>query len=354
MFSPLKLALACAGLGLALFAGSGQAADFVDVLDLPAQPSELAGKSPLTGVARAGERLVVVGQRGHILYSDDQGRTWTQARVPVSSDLTAVTFPTARQGWGVGHDGVVLHSDDGGASWTRQLDGRQIGQLMLDHFQAQPAEADAAALDNAQRMLREGADKPFLDVWFKDAQQGFVVGAFNLILRTEDGGRHWTPWSQRVDNPQALHLTAIAAVGEELFIAGEQGLLLKLDVARQRFVALQSPYAGTFFGLLGKPGLILAYGLRGHVVRSLDGGAHWSEVNSGLSSSITAGSFGEQGQLLLFSQAGQSLLSDDAGASFQALPLTARTPIAGALAEHDQLLLVGSRGLRLQALPPTR
>ncbi|HCS42534.1 MAG TPA: glycosyl hydrolase, partial [Pseudomonas sp.] len=40
--------------------GLTQAAGYVDVLDLPAKTSALAVRSPLLGVARAGERLVAV------------------------------------------------------------------------------------------------------------------------------------------------------------------------------------------------------------------------------------------------------------------------------------------------------
>src|SRR5213080_621401 len=102
---------------LTLWLGVAQAADYVDVLDLPSKPSALAVRSPLLGMARAGDRLVTVGQRGHILYSDDSGKNWQQASVPVSCDLTAVYFPSAKQGWAVGNDGVVLHSSDAGVTW---------------------------------------------------------------------------------------------------------------------------------------------------------------------------------------------------------------------------------------------
>lgn len=351
---PFKPGLACAALGLALLAGSACADGFVDVLDLPSQRSELALGSPLAAITRAGQRLVVVGQRGHILYSDDNGLAWQQAQVPVSSDLTAVRFPTPEQGWAVGHDGVVLHSADGGVTWVRQLDGRRIGQLMLDFYAANPQPDNAPLLEQARRMQEEGADKPFLDLWFRDAREGFVVGAFDLILHTADGGLSWTPWNHRIDNPQALHLTAIAAVGEDLFIVGEQGLLLKLDRQRQRFVALDSPYPGTFFGIVGKPGLLFAYGLRGHAVRSVDGGAHWALVSTGLPVSLTAASFAADGRLYLFSQSGQGLVSGDDGASFAPLALAQRTPVSAALAGSDSLLLVGSRGLQRNELPAAR
>lgn len=101
-FKTLAPLICCALLMQSAGVTAGQATDYVDVLDLPAKASALAQRSPLLDLARAGSRLVAVGQRGHILYSDDEGGRWQQARVPVSSDLNAVTFPTPEQGWAVG------------------------------------------------------------------------------------------------------------------------------------------------------------------------------------------------------------------------------------------------------------
>ncbi|MNF54314.1 Ycf48-like protein precursor [compost metagenome] len=350
-----KCALLALGIALGSLQGMAQAATFVDVLDLPARSSELASRSPLRDVARAGDRLVAVGLRGHILYSEDAGKSWQQASVPVSSDLNAVHFPAAKQGWAVGNDGVVLHSRDGGASWEKQLDGRQIGELVLAHYQAlASAEPDneqwAQFVAEGQRLVDEGADKPFLDVWFVDAQRGYAVGVFNLILRTLDGGRTWSPMQDRTDNPQSLHLNTIAAVGNELYVAGEQGLLLKWDAVEQRFAALPSPYQGTWFGLIGKPGELLAYGLRGHVFRSTDGGQSWSQVDTGLPVSITAATLDEAGRFWLFSQAGHNLLGQDGGSRFKVVPRENLAPVTGAATDSaGSLVLVGERGVR--ALP---
>ena len=38
------------------------------------------------------ERLVAVGERGHILISTDNGASWRQVEVPTRAMLTAVTF----------------------------------------------------------------------------------------------------------------------------------------------------------------------------------------------------------------------------------------------------------------------
>ncbi len=250
---------------------------FRDVLDTPAQQSALAARGLLAGLARAGQRLVAVGQRGHVLASDDGGRTWAQARVPVSSDLVAVHFPTPSDGWAVGHDGVVLRSADGGRTWSRQLDGRALGELLVAAY---TKSGDAKWIAEGKRFAAQGAENPLLDAWFDDARRGHVVGAFGLVLRTDDGGRSWEPLLHAAENPKGLHLYAVRRVGESLFVAGEQGTLLKWDGSR--FAALASPYAGTLFGLVGNERAVLAHGLRGSVVRSTDGGRTWAMVASGV------------------------------------------------------------------------
>ena len=244
--SALALALAATLSAPAIGAG------FVDPLDAPATQSPLAARSLLQGVAKAGSRLVAVGQRGHVVYSTDSGASWKQASVPVSSDLTAVFFVDDKQGWAVGHDGVILHTADGGEKWALQLSGRTANDLLVAAMErkvaAEPASEDAKKLlAEAQRYKEQGADKPFLDVWFADAQNGYVVGAYNLIFRTRDGGKTWEPWFDRTDNPKFFNFYAIRPAAGELFIAGEGGLVLKLDGAAQRFRALDGPLQRQLF-----------------------------------------------------------------------------------------------------------
>ena len=315
---------------LAALHGAAQAAPFTDVLDLPAMPSALAATSALRDVAMAGERLVAVGPRGHILYSDDHGLHWQQAQVPVSADLNAVSFATAELGWAVGHDGVVLHSRDGGVHWQKQLDGRLL----------------------AEQLPGTGSDNALLDVWFSDALHGYAVGVFNLLLRTVDGGEHWLPWLDHSDNPQGLHLTSLAPVADQLYITGEQGLLLKLN--GERFTRVDTPYAGTLFGAVGKPGVLLVYGLRGHAYRSTDGGRQWQPVTTGVNTSLTAAGVDRDGHLWLASQAGDLLFSQDDGASFHPVSQSGRGPVTALTTDAATgLVLVGERGVRTQVATPT-
>lgn len=325
-------------------------AEFVDVLDLPARTSELAAHAPLTDVTRAGARLVAAGQRGHILHSDDAGQHWQQAAVPVSSDLNALYFANAEQGWAVGHDGVILHSSDGGRSWNKQLDGRQIGPLLQEHYSrllaAEPDREEwQLRLADAERLVLEGADKPLLDVWFANPQEGYAIGVFGLILRTEDGGQHWQPFAEHTENPQSLHLNAITAAAGVPYIVGEQGLLLKWDGSH--FAALQSPYPGSFFGAVGDSAALLVHGLRGHVFASGDGGTSWTRLSSGVQASITSSSQDSAGRFYLFSQTGQVLRMATSATAPEVLALAEPNPISAAtFAANGTLVTVGPRGVR--------
>ena len=317
---------------------------FVDPLDEPSAPSALPARRLLNAVAVAGARLVAAGQRGHIVWSDDHGKTWTQASVPVSSDLTALSFPTPERGWAVGHDGVVLATLDGGQTWTRSLDGRRLSALV--GAAAQAAGISGAVREQLSFLEKQGADLPLLDVWFDDEKNGWAVGAFDLILRTVDGGASWTPWLDRIDNPKALHLYSIRRAGGALWIAGEQGLLLRLDA--DRFVRCPTPYQGSFFGVTGASEAVLVYGLRGNLFRSTDRGASWRKVETGLEVALTGGTSSPDGTLLLASAAGQVLVSSDGGASFARLPKARPLPTSAVAGDGSRAVLVGMLGARVE------
>ena len=107
---------------------------------------------------------------------------------------------------------------------------------------------------------------------------------------------------------------------------------------------MQTPYQGSFFGVLGKPGEVLVYGLRGNVLRSIDGGQNWTALDSGLRISITAGLIDKRGDYRLFTLGGQMLVSQGTGAQLHLVQKPVPTPVAGATEASDGSLVVG--GLR--------
>lgn len=346
-FAAAAMAATAAAIG-AVAAATAPATAAADVLKTPAAASALAQRALINGLAKAGSRLVAVGQRGHILYSDNGGQSWNQAKVPVSSDLTAVSFPSAQQGWAVGHDGVVLHTQDGGANWTLQLDGSAAAQAVLAHLTTQGA--DGRALEDARRLVEQGPDKPFLDVWFEDDARGFVVGAFGLIFQTIDGGKNWLPAQASVDNPRGFHLNAIRPSGGATYIVGEQGMVLRRAPGAARFTPVNVAYKGSFFGVTGNDDAVMVYGLRGNAYRSADQGATWQKIETGLQAGLTAATVNGK-QFTLVSQGGQVLLSEDSGATFSKVAGARPGPVSAALVlDKDNMLLGGARGLRAQSL----
>ena len=345
-----QLLSASAGLGACVLAQRTHAqanateAALPAVLARPAMASPLAAGGALLAATRAGRRLVVGGERGTILYSDSAGQKWTQAQVPVQVTITSLVFANEQEGWAAGHFGAVLRTTDAGQSWRLALDGARAAQTLLEGAQ------DETQRQAAQRKINEGPDKPFLDIALAGGRL-LAVGAYGLAVETSDG-KTFRSLAARMPNPRQLHLYALYAAGERVFAVGEQGLVLRSADAGASFVALTSPYKGSFFGvlLLGQEA-VLAYGLRGNIWRSTDNGTTWAQVANPLPVSIGAGTLLADGTVLLLAQNGDVLLSRDQGLSFARQPAAPPLPATAlALAEPGQLLLTSLRGVKRQAL----
>lgn len=321
-----------------------------DALARPAIDSPRAAQSVMLAIARTQSRLIAVGERGIVVYSDNGGKTWQQAKVPVAVSLTNVYFADEKNGWIVGHAGVVLNSTDGGETWALQLDGRRAADLVLKAAQAKAvdgSEVSVRRLADAQRLVDDGPDKPFLTVYFETTKRGFIGGAFGLLLATDDGGVSWYPVSDRLDNPGGKHLYDIRRVGAAIYIVGEQGAVFRSTDHGLTFTTITTPYKGTFFGVTeaAAGGSVLLYGLRGNVLRSENGLQAWTHSESRTSNSISAGLLATDGSLILVDETGQVLRSTDDGRSFTSVALTGTMPFTGIIQKSDgEFVLSGARG----------
>ena len=312
---------------------------------VPAQPQ----RTMLLGLARAGSRLVAVGEHGGVALSDDNGTSWRSAAVvPVDATLTAVRFANARVGWAVGHLGVVLRTEDGGEHWSRQLDGITLANLAVAQAKASDQGNSREITADAQRLVEDGPDKPWLDLLVDDEQQVTLVGAFNLALRSDDGGQHWRVVSQQFTNPNRLHWYGITRVGGRQVSVGEQALMAAQTDAKADapLKAIKPPYDGSLFGVLatGEQSL-LVYGLRGHAFVSNDGGASWqrSQLGGG-GASLNAGLRLADGRIALADQAGNLFISADGGARFERVPFDWGAPLTGIAEAADGSLVLSSLG----------
>lgn len=231
----LRTAMASAILCVGATVSSPLLAEVTDPTTV-AQPAEIlpfAVKSQLLDITAAGSRLVVVGDRGHVLTSDDKGDTWTQQNVPARQMLISVDFADSKNGWAVGHDSIILHTTDGGESWEVQNFDPETGQ-------------------------------PLYDVLALSSTDAWAIGSFGKFFRTTDGGETWEKQEVGITEP-GVHLISITQLPSgTLVVAGEAGMVAHSSDNGETWNLGQTAYAGSYFGVLpmGNNGVML-YGLRG-------------------------------------------------------------------------------------------
>ncbi len=278
-------------------------------------PSPLAIQSLLLDGVTIGKRAIVVGERGHILISDSPDTQWVQQQTPTQATLTGIYFANPQLGWAVGHDAIILRTQDGGHNW--------------------------------QRVYYDPDDeRPLLDVWFKDKQYGFAIGAYGLFLETQDGGDQWSP---RQIIEEDFHFNHIShAANGKLYIAAEAGNIYRSDDQGQTWLALPSPYHGSFFGSLPfADDSLLLFGLRGQLYRSENNGDHWQKIATNTEASLTEARILMDNRIIIVGLAGTVLLSHDQGQRFTQYPQADRQGLSQVLQTSDaRIILIGEAGVK--------
>ena len=293
------------------------------------------------------QKLVAVGIRGHILLSDDLGKSWRQAEsVPTRSALTSVDFVDAQHGWAVGHDSVILKTEDGGINWSLQY-------------------------EDIER------EQPLLDVVFTSVSKGVAIGAYGLYLVTADGGANWEEQCQYgLASPEEMidmgfveegfdveelkqydcldlnlpHLYSIKIKNDGTsYIVGEAGLLARSDDAGENWQRLSSPYNGSFYHLLETEYSLLAMGLRGNLFRSEDGAQTWQKIETGVLAGLNDALELAPGKVVIVGMDGVVLTSLDDGRTLKldrrSDRMTLTSIIPGSESTLDYLVVASESGL---------
>ena len=245
----------------------------------------LATKSLLLDLQVLEDKIITVGERGHVLISRDHGISWEQILVPTRVTLTGVYFSNQYQGWIVGHDGVILHTADGGRAWIHQ-----------------GGDPDP--------------ETSYQDVYFLNSKRGFVVGAYGIYRMTNDGGKTWQ--AEWIDEEE-LHFNKISqGLDSYLYIAGESGTLLRSLDNGASWKRIDSPYHGSFYGLIFiQDTTMLIYGLRSKVFRTADHAESWKQIPMYPEVLITSGVKIDSGDIILAGLGGNFFISRNQGKSFK-------------------------------------
>lgn len=240
----------------------------------------------LLNIARAGDRLVSVGERGFALLSDDGGKSWRAVITPVTRTLTGIAFEDARLGVAVGHGGSLVRTEDGGDTWT-QID----------------IENDA------------GSDS-LLGVTSFGGGRFAAYGAFGMYLDSSDGGLTWER-RQVISEEFENHISQVVQFNGALWMVAEYGTLARSEDGGATWTELESPYDGSFFGaVVAGDDVMVIFGMRGKVFRTGDGGETWQPIETGTTTAFNGGKRLSDGRILLIGNSGLVAESTDDGASF--------------------------------------
>ena len=310
-FLPLINILLLCSLTQTSFADESPTNENSSATPIPSVEASLASKSLLLDIGKIGaDKLVVVGEHGHILLSSDAVH-WQQAQVPVQTTLTSVFFLNENLGWAVGHDAVILNTTDGGLTWEIQ-------------------------------QYKPELEKPLLDIIFISSTEGMAIGAYGLTFRTYDGGQTWQNefHSEFLSPDDAEYLAEIKAEDEEAYIdeassilphfnrlevdgrtiymAGEIGLIAKSNDFGKNWQRLDDIYQGSFYDITRtQQGNLLVVGLRGHVFRSLKNGSPWQQRQTNTTALINDIVLSDDGRIFLLANNGTLLESKDDGQNFR-------------------------------------
>jgi photosystem II stability/assembly factor-like uncharacterized protein len=206
-----------------------------------------------------------------------QTPAWTPATTGVTARLRGLSAVSHRVVWASGTGGTVIRSADGGATWSRcpipgtdTLDFRDIDAvsdstayvLSIGDGGASRIYKTADAGKSWTLQFRNDNPRAFYDAMaFRDARTGFAfsdaVDGRLIVLRTTDGGAHWTPLTGGLP-PAVEGEGAFAASGSNIAIAGNR---IWIGTSKSR------------------------------VIRTIDGGRSWTAAATPLPSSASAGIF---------------------------------------------------------------
>jgi photosystem II stability/assembly factor-like uncharacterized protein len=194
---------------------------------------ELDGWPSLIDIATCPDgRLAALAAESRLLVSADDGQTWTSHEIPTEESPQGVACDPANRMWVVGSFSTIIASADGGENW----DDKSIGEdtilttiqfidadnaVVFGEFGANYRSRDAGATWTAGEPLPD--EFYAQDAYFADANTGWIAGLAGQVLHTADAGATWA----LEKTPTLVPIYAIARAGEDIYVAGGEGTLLR-------------------------------------------------------------------------------------------------------------------------------
>ncbi|MCY1414904.1 Ycf48-like protein [compost metagenome] len=209
--------------------------------------------------------------------------------------------------------------------------------------------------DGQVRRLPTPTDKTLQDIAAWDARRAIAVGNDGVVLRSEDGGQHWSAVAKVPRSEVANKLNRVRLGKDGLAIAtGEMGALLISQDYGKNWQRLrdEEDVAWNDVALLEGDRLVVV-GEFGRILLSDDLGQQWEEIPAPVPGSLMSVSFRDASNGVAVGVEGTLLVTSDGGRQWTQAPAISNDHLFNVLwnAERNQWLAFGALGRWVSATP---
>jgi photosystem II stability/assembly factor-like uncharacterized protein len=296
-----------------------------------------------TGASYAGVCFVdpmrgwAVGDFGTVLHTVDGGITWYRQAAATSAPLTGVAFADAAHGWAVGSGGTVLRTTNGGDTWEVQDTGRQAEYAAVATGDADHAWIVARDGDDAVVSTDDGGatwdttdikahlgSTTVADIAFADKQQGWIATSdLGAVLHTTNGGKNWKLQDTGATHTSDVGTAKIAcADAKKVCVVLDQRSRVTGDGGKTWAAGNSGAVAGAATALADlalSPGAAgWAVSWDGLILRTTDGGLHWTRQGAATPGVVLAGvACGDSRHAWIVGAGGAIRATSDGGATWK-------------------------------------
>lgn len=186
-----------------------------------------------------------VSKLGHIIKTSDAGYNWTQLKVPTSFRLEKIQFTDNQNGFVIGgneNSGYLLKTTNAGQTWNAiNLNTFECprGMFFLNNSVGFITGKGLfiKTVDGGQTWtsLKDDSSFMYLDVNFKNENEGIVTSSNGKYYKTINRGTSWT----KIQTTEVLSLYEIYYINSKTLIKNSNGELI--DISNNSLLEVPSP-----------------------------------------------------------------------------------------------------------------
>ena len=180
----------------------------------------------------ADQSFVALSADKSVWFSSDNGQSWSESKLPTPENMLDLTCAPDNSVWVVGSFSTLLHSDDKGTSWQAHSLNEDA---MLTHIQFLDDKSvivvgEFGLLTRSQDRGKTWSEPEFIpndfypqSAYFSSLNTGWVAGLDGQILYTSDGGQNWSRQETSTKSP----LYQFYSINQRLFVLGDHSTVLE-------------------------------------------------------------------------------------------------------------------------------